>query len=304
MATPRYDALVNKVRDWSNKPEAASIPDTVIKDCLGYSADDCYRQLRIPPLEYTIKYQVGSADNAGENSLGLPFGNAYTAFDIPEDLTEFIFVRTVAQANAGTSYSTFPSNVSKVFNEVTDTRSFFDLYSEKYSVYNWMWMDGKIFIHPQLAVGAVVEIHYYRRLSALDAVYTPVPINYMIGLADAAQPYLTLTGVNTDTPLYFSTHLSVEKCFATLAEAQAYDPTVTTKYYIGKEVDNWLRDQQEKLLSWGALQYLGAYLFDQTMEARYRDRFSSTIDQFNKEEKFRRARGGNVQMHFNTNGLI
>ena len=304
MATPRYDALVSKVRDWSNKPEAASIPDSVIHDCLGYSADDCYRHLRIPPLESTIKYQVGSTDNAGENSLGLPFGNAYTAFDIPEDLTEFIFVRTVAQETAGTSYSTFPSNVSKVFNEITDKRSFFDLYSEKYSVYNWMWMDGKIYIHPQLAVGAVVEIHYYRRLSSLDATYTVAPINYMIGLADAAQPYLTLTGVITDTPLYFSTHLSVEKCFATLAEAQAYDPTVTTKYYIGKEVDNWLRDQQEKLLAWGALQYLGAYLFDQTMEARYKERFANTIDQFNKEEKFRRARGGNVQIHFNTNGLI
>ena len=135
MATPKYDALVAKVRDWSNKPEVNTIPDSVIQDCLKYSADECYRLLRIPPLEEVIRYTVTADDNAGENSMGLPYGNAYTSFTIPEDLTQFIYIRTIAQQNTGTSYSTFPSNVSKVFNEVTDKRTFFDLYGEKYSVY-------------------------------------------------------------------------------------------------------------------------------------------------------------------------
>jgi len=87
MATPRFDALVSKVRDWSNKPEINTIPDSVIQDCLSYGADECYRQLRIPPLETTVLYTVAAGDNEGENSLGLPYGNAYTAFAIPEDLT-------------------------------------------------------------------------------------------------------------------------------------------------------------------------------------------------------------------------
>jgi hypothetical protein len=304
MATPRFDALVAKVRDWSNKPEINTIPDSVIQDCLSYSADECYRQLRIPPLEATTIYTVAAGDNSGENSLGLPYGNAYTSFDIPEDLTQFVYIRTLAQENIGTAYSTFPSNVSKVFNEVTDTRTFFDLYSEKYSVYNWMWKDGKIYIHPQLAVGAEVEIHYYRRLPALNATYSVTPINYLIGLSDAEQPYLSLTGVNTDTPLYFSTASSVMKCFATYAEAAAYNSTVTTKYYIGKEVSNWLRDNNERLVVWGGLYNLGAYLFDETMEKRYEKRFNETLFSLNKEEKWRRASGGNVQVNFNTNGLI
>jgi hypothetical protein len=303
MATPRYDALVAKVRDWSNKPEVNTIPDSVIQDCLKYSADECYRTLRIPPLETTIQYTVETADNAGENSLGLPFGNAYTSFDIPEDLVQFVYIRTIAQENTGTSYSTYPSNVSKVFNEVADSRTFFDLYSEKYSVYNWMWKDGKIFIHPQLAVGAIVEIHYYRRLPALNATYTVIPVNYVIGLSDAAQPYLTL-GISTDTPLYFSTASSVMKCFATYAEAAAYNATVTTKYYTGNEVTNWLRDENERLLIWGALYNLGAYLFDQPMESRYEKKFTENVFSLNKEEKWRRASGGNVQVNFNTNGLI
>lgn len=304
MATPRFDALVAKVRDWSNKPEVNTIPDSVIQSCLTYAADEAYRLLRIPPLEETIIYTVTAQDNVGENSMGLPYGNAYTSFAIPEDLTQFIYLRTVAQPNTGTSYSTFPSNVSKVFNEITDKRTFFDLYSEKYSVYNWMWQDGKIFVHPQLAVGAQLEIHYYKRLPALNALYNVAPINYIIGLSDANQPYLTLTGINTDTPLYFSTKDSVTKCFATLTEAENYATPVTTKYYTGNEVSNWLRDQNERLLLWGGLYNLGAYLFDDKMEQRYKEKFNENIFSLNKEEKWRRASGGNVQMNFNTNGLI
>lgn len=303
MATPKYDALVAKVRDWSNKPEVNTISDSVIQDCLGYAADESYRLLRIPPLEETLTYTVEAADNSGENSLGLPFGNAYTSFTIPEDLTEFIYIRTLAQENAGTSYSTFPSNVSKVFNEVTDKRTFFDLYGEKYSVYNWMWKDDKIFIHPQLAVGATVEIHYYKRLPALNAVYNVLPINYLIGIDDSLQPYLTLVETG-GTNLYFSTKDGVTKCFATLAEATAYNTPVTTKMYVGNEVTNWLRDQNERMLLWGALYNLGAYLFDDKMEARYQAKFMDNINTINREEKFRRAKGGNVQINFNTNGLI
>jgi len=303
MATPQYDALVAKVRDWSNKPEVNTIPDSVIEDCLKYSADECYRTLRIPPLEATVTYVVTAEDNEGENSLGLPYGNAYTSFLIPEDLTQFVYVRTLAQENLGTSYSTFPSNVSKVFNEITDSRTFFDLYSEKYSVYNWMWQDNKIFIHPQLAVGAEVEIHYYRRLPALNAQYSVLPINYIISLSDANQPYLDVVA-SGGTNLYFSTLAGVKRAFATSAEATAYATPVTTVMFEGTEVPNWLRDQNERLLIWGGLYNLGAYLFDDKMEQRYQMKFTENIFSLNKEEKWRRASGGNVQTNFNTGGLI
>ena len=74
--------------------------------------------------------------------------------------------------------------------------------------------------------------------------------------------------------------------------------------YIGKEVDNWLRDQNERLLAWGALYGLGAYLFDDKMEQRYAGKFQENIESLNKEEKWRRSLGRNVQINFNTNGLI
>jgi hypothetical protein len=305
MATPQYDAIVAKTRDWSNKPEVNTIPDSVIQDCLRYSADECYRTLRIPPLEYTTKYTVTSDDNIGESSAGLPYGSAYTSFIIPEDLTQFNYLRTVATAGSGA----YASNVSKVFNEITDKRTFFDIYAEKYSAYNWMWMDNKVYIHPQLAVGDIVEINYYRRLPSLDALYSVIPVNYLIGLSDSNQPYVALTDVNTDTPLYFAGAGVLQLAFSSLSAAQVYGntqpiTTVTTKYYAGKEVPNWLRDQNERMLIWGALYNLGAYLFDDKMEARYQTKFIDNINSINKEEKFRRAAGGNVQMNFNTNGMI
>jgi hypothetical protein len=303
MSTPKYDQLVAKVRTWSARQDINNIPDIVIQDCLDYSADECYRLLRIPPLEEVVRYTVTADDNLGENSAGLPYGNAYTSFYIPEDLTQFVYIRTIAQDNIGTSYSTFPSNVSKVFNEVTDKRTFFDLYSEKYSVYNWMWEKNKIYIHPQLAVGAIVEIHYYKRLPALNAVYNVSPINYIISLSDANQPYLELVA-SGGTNLFFSTKDGITKCFSTIEAATAYNTPVTTKMYTGKEVPNWLRDQNERMLIWGALYNLGAYLFDEKMEQRYQGKFLENISSVNSEEKFRRASGGNVQINFNTNGLI
>jgi len=289
MPTALYDALVAKTRDWSNKPEANTIPDSVIQDCLKYSADECYRVLRIPPLEATVTYTVTAGDNLGDNGTGGTSEVAYTAFAIPSDLTQFVYVRTLAATN---------SNVSIVFDEIADSRTFFDAYAEKYSRYNWMWQGEKLFVHPQLAVGDVLEIHYYRRLPALDAVYAVDPVNYVVGVSDSLQPYLTV-GTAVDTALYFALGIP----YATNAEAVAFG-AVTVVYFVGKEVPNWLRDSNERLLMWGAMQHLGAYLFDNSMEQRYEKRFIESVQALNKEEKWRKASGGNVQININTGGLI
>lgn len=290
MATPLYDILKGKVRDWSAKPEANTIPDTVIASCLSYAADDCYQILRIPPLERTITYAVELADNSTTED--------HTSFNIPSDLIEFAYLRELPQSNGR----------SAVFNEITDKRTFYDAYSEKYNTYNWMWQDDKIFVHPQLEVGTTLEINYYRRLPALDALYSAVAVNYLTGLSDGDQPYLTV-GIGSDTPLYFAGVGAAKQVFEILADATAYGltqpiTTVTTQYYVGKEVPHWLRDENERMLIWGALFNLGAYLFDDIMEKRYEKKFKENLADINSEEKRRRARGGNVRMNFNTGGLI
>jgi len=286
MPTAKYDALVAKVRDWSNKPEQATVPDSVIEDCLDYSADEAYRNLRIPPLEFTVTYTITEFDNPTVDNSSL---NAHSIIPIPSDLTQFIYLKTQAVG----------SEASKVFNEITDERSFFDVYAFKYSSNNWIKKGNDIYIHPQLKIGTVLEIHYYRRLPALDTTYNVVPANYQVGISDANQTYLTVSVINVGTPIYV-TSTAAYAAIGAVPAGTAY----TTKYFLGKEVGNWLRDNNERLLMWGALGNLGSYLNDQTMEQRYTTRFVADIQSLNKEEKMRRATGGNVQMNFNSNDLI
>ena len=289
MATPKYDALVAKVRDWSNKPEVNTIPDDVIKDCLNYSADFCFQELRIPPLEHIITYTMAASNNL-ESSL-------YSVLESPSNLLDFIYIRVKPQDITNSSESI-------VFNEVTDSRTFLDAYSGKYSDYRFMWLNDKIKIAPQIEADATIEIAYHRRLPDLDATYSVIPINYIVSIASAEQPYLTESAESGSITLYFATSNSILKVFASSDEATAYDPVVTSNTYVGKESPNWMRDSNERTLLFGALKYIGAYLFDDTMEQRYTAKMAEEIKRMNSEEKFRRARGGNVQTHFNTNGLI
>jgi len=285
MSTPLFDALVTKVRDWSNKREVNTLPDSVIRDCLKYSADDCYRYLRIPPLEFITTYTITSGNNG--------IDARYSTIEIPTNLIEFIYIRELTDSGY----------TSNVFNQISDARTFLDPYSEKYSNYSWMWINNEIKISPQLTPGSVLEIAYYRRLPDLNASYLVDAANYILNVSDINQPYLTLVE-SGGTILYFSTAEGITRCFNSEAEAEAYNPTVTTKRYTGKEAPNWLRDSNERLLIWGALRHVGMYIVDDVMETKYEKAFTNTVEGLNKEEKFRRAKGGNVQMNVNTNGLI
>lgn len=284
----KYNALVAKVRDWSNKPEEATVPTSVIKDCLNYSADEIYRTLRIPPLEKTVKYTITDNDNAGAVTTDF---NRYTTIPIPKDLIRFIYVRQAPSEQ----------QQSIVFDEYTDERTFFDANSFKYSRYNWVRRGDNLFIHPMLKAGTVVEIHYYRRLAPLDALYLVIKQNYVMNIADNAQPYLDPSNSTSGTPLY----VTATAAYNSLAEIPSSDTgTPVTKYFVGKEVPHWLKDNNERLLMWGALQNLGAYLKDEVMEARYNKSFTDNMATLNQEEKMRRALGGNVQVTFNSRSMI
>jgi hypothetical protein len=282
----KYDALVTKVRDWANKPLEATIPTSVIQDCLDYSADEIYRTLRIPPLEKTVTYTITSFDNADSVTND---ENKYSIIPIPEDLIQFVYIRQSPSTN----------KESIVFQEYTDERTFFDSYSEKYSRYNWVRRGGSICIHPQLEEGQIIEIHYYRRLAPLNATYLVIKENYEVGTSDALQPFFDVSNSTLGTPLYVTATAAYNN-IADVPAGQSY----VTKYFTGKEVQNWLKENNERLLIWGALFNVGAYLQDDTMMVKYNKMFLDTLSNLNKEEKYRRALGGNVQTNFNSRGLI
>ena len=178
---PNDGSLVGLVRGWANRDERA-LPDQIIMDAIRYSTDKAYRHLRIPPLEHTVRY---TADQLQAATIGE--GNVYqsvTALTVPSDLIEFIQIR-------GTDVNGL---TTRVFNEKSDIRSYWDRYNVHYNegAY-WSRQGDQILISPgfgQVASGyyggftapeACIEIYYYRRLPALNATFSVTADNANLG---------------------------------------------------------------------------------------------------------------------------
>ena len=69
-------------------------------------------------------------------------------------------------------------------------------------------------------------------------------------------------------------------------------------------VPNWLRDENDKVLLFGGLMHVFEYLDEQAQQQKYAELFARSIEELNKEEKVRKASGGNVQINYDGNGLL
>jgi len=291
-----YTELVAKVRTWANRDEEV-VSDAIIQDCLKYAADKAYRTLRVPPLENVATYEKtllqAATTNASSSTLSM------TELQLPYDLIEFIQIREIDSAGLTT----------RVFNEKVDIRTFNDVNAEKYTGYNyWARQQNVLFLIPGFGNGSTVnqadkmELYYYRRLPALNAVYSVTVLNYNAG-------FLTTTGagsgVTNSKQLYFNS-LTGTTAYATSTEAQAANAggTVTNAYYIGIATPNWLRDENERILLTGALAELFAYVQEDDQAAKYLEIFKTEIAELNDEDAKRNASGGNLQVNFNGRGLI
>jgi len=77
-----------------------------------------------------------------------------------------------------------------------------------------------------------------------------------------------------------------------------------TANYIGIDVPHWLRDENERLLVYGALAQIYAFTQDDMQAAKFDKLFYSEIAELNSADKQRQSSGGNVQMNFNGRGMI
>ena len=222
-----------------------------------------------------------------------------TEIQLPYDLVEFIQIR---ELDAG-------GLTTRVFNEKVDIRTLNDANAEKYTNYNyWARQQNVLFLVPGFGNGSTgntadsIELYYYRRLPALNAVYSVTVLNYNAG-------FLTTTGagsgVTNSKQLYFNSNTGTT-AYATSAAAQAASAggTVTNAYYIGIATPNWLRDENERVLLMGALAELFAYVQEDDQAKKYLDVFKSEIAELNDEDAKRNASGGNLQVNFNGRGLI
>tara|TARA_R110002012_G_scaffold249992_3_gene427643 strand:+ start:206 stop:1078 length:873 start_codon:yes stop_codon:yes gene_type:complete len=289
---PTYANFTALVRDWSNK-DSSVLSDTRIQDCLRYAADKCYRNLRVAALENTITYNstaLNAATTASNNYLP-----SQTDLTLPSDLIEFIQIREI-DVNGRTC---------RVFNEKTDLRTFNDWSALKTSYIGYFSRQGNtLLLAPgfgqanSLSTADKIELHYYRRLPALNAVYDVTPANYAANF---------LTQDNTAAVSLFFVNGDTNTAYATQSEATAADTgsagTNNAKYK-GNEAANWLRDENERVLLMGALSEVFYYLQDDDQGVKYKKLFDQEVFELNDEDTKRNAAGGNVQVNFNGRGLI
>ena len=285
-----YAQLTSLVRNWSNRDEEV-VSDAIIQDCMKYAADKAYRTLRVPPLENVAIYNstlLTAATSTGQSGLTI------TELQLPFDLIEFIQIKELDSAG----------KVLRVFNEKLDVRTFNDVNSEKYANQNyWTRSRNLVLLTPgfnSTGTASTMEIMYYRRLPALDALYAVTVLNYNAG-------FLTTVGAGANVPfsaqLFFAGNTGT-KAYATAAEAAAAGGAQTNAYYIGTLVPNWLRDQNERVILMGALAEIFAFTQEDDQAQKYSTIFFNEIKELNDEDAKRNASGGNLQVNFNGRGLI
>ena len=315
-----YNEMINLVRNWANRDKEV-IKDAIIGDCLNYAADKAYRKLRVPPLEQIVTYS--SSDLLANTSDANNGTSTITKLEIPSNLIEFIQIRALDS----------DGKTTRVFNEKADIRTFYDQFAEKYSsIAYWSRQGNNILLSPGFQNGYVgsqedsVELYFYGRLFALDARYEVTAVN-----ANISESYISEVTVNNPIPTNLRTGQQVEsaslkKAVYTLdsnssvvsttyyestvddaditAAPSGQTRTITTNTYYGVEVDNWLRDQNERIILNGALAETFIYLNEPETAQQYANIFVYEIQEMNQEETKRKSSGGNVQFNFNGNGLI
>jgi hypothetical protein len=310
MAT-KYNTLRDLVRDWSNR-DSQVLSDSIIESSLKYSAEEAYRKVKVPELEYT-KYYVVTNDGVLPSTTGSDYPNVTAAtlndgststkvvsIPVPSDLISFIMLRSTGKAdydisgNIKVTTSGKPilkdEQTSVVFNEKVDIRTFHDLNADKTSNVFWSRQGDTLVVSGNVKEDDVIEIQYYRKLS---------PLNFKLDLPDG----LTLVQAEADTDSY---EVITQTEYDALASNESATYTLISGSYVRstKEKHNWLRDDNERVLLFGALHRVFDYLQEEDQSGKYFQRFMLAINELNEEETRRKASGGNVKINYTDFGFL
>ena len=303
--TGRTDTMATGgiIRDWANRDNNV-LSQSVIARCLDWSADECYRTLRIPPLELTrtITLSATQIRDRSENGLGADLAT----FPVPADFIEVIYISKI---RSGLQDADDPE-VNIVFNHRTDNRTIVDSLADK-NVNSYTRVGNEFQLFGDLDVGDTIRVHYYRRLPALDATYNVNATNFnaQTNLREFLTPAETQSAGTGRSPLYFSSATDLATAIGSGTGARGSltaSSAVTTHigYFTGNEAAHYLRDQNERILTFGAMMECFSYLDEPEAFKRYETRFYKEIEDLNAQERRRDAMGGNVQTSFNGGGLL
>ena len=144
------------------------------------------------------------------------------------------------------------------------------------------------------------QLYYYGRQPALDARYT-------VDSDTPTEDIEVIRHIEEDDFTEYRYHYQIAKLeeLDHFPEVE-YDSELDadnvfhtgTAYLIGKRAPNWLRDQNERLILFGALAEAFDYLQETQQAQIYRQKMQAEIAALNQEDKMRLSRGGNVNVHF------
>ena len=220
-----YASFVELVRAWSNK-DSSVVDNTKIQEAMRYAADTCYRRLRVASLEQTVTYSKTQLDAATTSSNNRAASK--TELTIPADLVEFIQLREIDD----------DGRTCRIFNEKTDLRTFNDAWAEKTQASYWTRVGNVILVAPGFGSGYTVftptktELHYYKRLPALDALYDVTPTNftagYLTAVANDAASSTWLYNINSAVATKYATHAEAVTADSTKVTADTNNPSSGT----------------------------------------------------------------------------
>ena len=207
---------------------------------------------------------ISKAGNASFFTADIEAEN-FTRVVVPDDLTRFIAVTDVSS----------PSD-PKVFQDRYSYRSFRDESFHRSGDYNiFCRQGGQLLLFPELSDDASLEIFYYSRLVDLKG-----------ERIDSATPRV----------LYYIDENA--------AARRADDDSIYTPVGTTTAISNWLRDQNTRMVVFGACKYAMEYLEEPDGIANYTQKFSHEMDVQNRAEKNRVTRGGSVTLGFNDHNLL
>ena len=310
MAT--YTEMVDMVSDWSNR-DTSVLSYATIKTMINFAADNAYRTLRVPALEYLKQYDAIVIDSTITNNR----------LAIPSDAIEFIQLRKTSSDHVYSDYDIYASKL--------DVKSFYQDWMDTDQRYFYTREQNDLLVFPDQKVGELYELLYYRRLPEANARYSVVAGNgssfvnwhgttilgeHVSDISFQSNAYLwkgtseinLINGVKVATnadlypaegPNVFTRDPALEDQIFEVTSANA-TTALPVGFYLGKLAANWLRDSNEKILLYGALSEAFTYLNEPAQNQMFLAKAAGEIKSLNAEDNTRNWSGGTISAHYDS----
>lgn len=275
-----YTRFVDLIHEYTNRTSEVLSYEN-IKVFVDMASDDIYRDLRIPPLEEVLTYPASTADT--------------DSLEIPDDLIEFIQLRKLDDAG----------NIDTIYNTRSDIRSHYLSNTSKYGQNYYSREADKILVHPEVKEGDVHQLYYYRRLPPIYARFAVNEDNWNANLLyyGASQQEVE-NAVKAQDPNAFIRDPDLQSQIQFAPASTEPGSTFKSGYYLGLLAQNWIRDENLKMLLYGTLRECYIFLKDVDKAAAAGALRDADVQKLNEESELRRVRGGVAQTHFSSNGLL